>query len=484
VGAGYPSLKRSTLAVRQDAAVHVLFATAEFAPVVQVGGLGIAAAGLVDALRELGVDVTVVLPDYDGSITADQADATILDVPPWAGPASARAVEIEGAGLITLVNSPEIVRPHPYLQPDGRGWPDNDGRFIAFSAAVAALARSKQADVLHLNDWHTSAALGFIERPPPTVLTIHNLAYQGRTNPGWLLGFPFHRAAFVRDGDCNPLVGAIRMAGRVIAVSPTYAEEIQTPEGGMGIDDELRARRGALVGIRNGIDETAWNPSTDAFLPTRYDWPHLGPKAVAAAAVSAEIGLPTGPGPLVVMVSRLVQQKGVDLLLPILPYLERLPTRLALLGDGDQNLADALTAAAKRHSDHLAFRRGYDERLSHLLFGAGDLLLMPSRFEPCGLAQMQAMRYGTLPIVTDVGGLHDTVIDLDVHPDEGTGIVAPEPSPVALMDAVHRGLRAIGDPKRYEAAQRRGMTTDWSWRAPAREHAELYEQLVRDRGSR
>ena len=224
--------------------MKVLFATSELSPVASVGGLAVAAAGLVRALRNAGVEVTVVLPDYGGAELEERA-SVVLDVPLWAGPAVARHGVIAGVGSITLVRAFGSVRSHPYLQPDGTGWPDNDRRFFAFSAAVAALAELERPDILHLNDWHTSAALAYLFPRPPTVLTIHNLAYQGVTNPGWLPGFPHFREAFTRGGDCNPLAGGIRLADAIVAVSPTYAREIQTESYGFGLHDLLRARAGA-----------------------------------------------------------------------------------------------------------------------------------------------------------------------------------------------------------------------------------------------
>jgi starch synthase len=462
--------------------VRILFATSELAPVARVGGLAVAAAGLVQALRDLDLEVTIALPDYGGA-ALEETQVIPLDVPAWAGPAVARRGTIPGVGPVTLIQAYGSRRPHPYLQPDGVGWYDNDRRFFAFSAAVAALAALEQPDVLHLNDWHTSAALAYLPSRPPTVLTIHNLAYQGRTNPGWLNGFPQHREAFERDGDCNPLVGGIRLADAVIAVSPTYAREIVTAASGMGIHDELQAIGDRLVGILNGIDTTVWDPATDRYLPEGFSWPDLAGKVGARRALLDEVGLPDLGGRLVVMVSRLVEQKGVDLLLPVLDLLDRLPAQLAVLGDGDQSLAEALAAASVRMPERVAFRRGYDELLAHLLFAGGDLLAMPSRFEPCGLAQMQAMRYGTLPVVTDVGGLHDTVIDIDDAPMAGTGIVARVPTSLSLLDALHRGVRAHAVPARRKAMQRRGMTTDWSWTVPARQHLELYSKVITDRGS-
>jgi starch synthase len=395
----------------------------------------------------------------------------------------ARHGVIDGVGQITLVKARGSERPHPYQQADGTGWPDNDRRFLAFSVAVAALCEIETPDVLHLNDWHTSATLAFVFPRPPAVLTIHNLAYQGQTNWGWLNGFPHFREAYYRDGDCNLLVGGLRLADAIIAVSPTYAREILTEEWGMGVEDVLQSREDRLVGILNGIDTAAWDPAADPHLPRNYDITDLGGKDDARRSLMAELGLSDQGGPLVVVVSRLVEQKGVDLLLPLLDLLDRIPAQVAMLGDGDQVLAQALQRAAALWPDRVAFRRGYDEALSHLLFAGGDLLAMPSRFEPCGLAQMQAMRYGTLPVVTDVGGLHDTVVDIDDHPDDGTGFVARTATPVALLDALHRGVRALGVPTRRQAMQRRGMTADWSWDGPARQHVALYQQLISERGS-
>jgi starch synthase len=462
--------------------MKVLFATSELAPVASVGGLAVAAAGLVRALRDAGVEVTVVLPDYGDAELAEQS-SVLLDVPLWAGPAVARQGEIKGVGPITLVRTHGSVRPHPYVQADGSGWPDNDRRFLAFSTAVAALAELEQPDILHLNDWHTSAALAYLFPRPPTVLTIHNLAYQGVTNPGWLPGFPHFREAFTRHGDCNALVGGIRLADAIVAVSPTYAREILTEEFGMGVDAVLRAREDRLVGILNGIDTAVWDPAHDRHLAEPYSWGDMAGKAAARRAVLDEMALPDLNGPLLIMVSRLVEQKGVDLLVPALDMVERMPLQVAVLGDGDLELAEALAAAADRQPERVAFRQGYDDRLAHALFAGGDLLAMPSRFEPCGLAQMQAMRYGTLPVVTDVGGLHDTVVDVDDCPRDGTGVVAGSPTSLALLDALHRGVRAYIAPARRKAMQKRGMAHDWSWATPARQHLELYQQLLDDRGS-
>jgi starch synthase len=457
--------------------LRVLFASAEFAPLARVGGLAAAAAGLVAELRRHDVDVQVAIPDYFGTPLQGETVQRLV-VPEWAGPATARSGTLPGIGAITLIDAYGIARSHPYLQPDGSGWPDNDRRFMAFSAALAALTELAKPDVLHLNDWHTCASLGHLAVAPPTMLTIHTLGYQGRTNPGWLWTLPHHVEAFEQWGDCNPMIGGIRLADVVVAVSPHYAYEITTPEGGFGLDGPLRERGDRLVGILNGIDAQEWNPETDPHLPVNYSAADVSPKAAMRAELLARFGLTDGGGPLLTMVTRLADQKGVDLLLPVAPFLRGLGASLIVIGDGQQDLADAVTATADADPHRVAFVRGYDEALAHQLFGGADVFVMPSRFEPCGLAQMQSMRYGTLPLVTDVGGLHDTVVDVDASPTRGTGVVIPGANSVALMDGVHRMVKAYSQPRRRSAMQRRGMQIDWSWTSPAEEHIEWYRRIV------
>ena len=456
--------------------MRVLFATAELAPVARVGGLAAAAAGLVKALRHEGVDVDLVLPDYAG-LPLDDEVVESLEVPEWVGPTTVRRGVLAGVGPISLVEVPGMRRGHPYLEPDGTGYHDNDRRFYAFSAAVAALADERRPDVLHLNDWHTAGALAHVHRPVRSVLTIHTLGYQGQSNRGWLSVFGDHRDAYDVGGACNPLAGGIRLADLVIAVSPTYASEVVTPDGGFGLHHFLEAKGDRFVGILNGIDTGEWDPSTDPHLAAPFDASTPGAKAATKAALRAELGLADTDEPLAVVVTRLVHQKGIDLLLPSLEYLERLPVQVAVLGSGERPLVDALHAAAAEQPGRVAFRDGYDEGLAHRLFGGGDLFLMPSRFEPCGLAQMQSMRYGTLPVVTDVGGLHDTVIDVDADPKRATGVVTTSVDPLGVLDGLHRAVRAVRHTARRGAMQRRGMSIDWSWTEPARRHIDWYTKL-------
>ena len=465
--------------------MKVLFATAEYSPLARVGGLAAAAAGYVAELRRQGVDVHVVMPDY-GNVALSAQHSQPLDVADWAAPATARTGTVPSGGpaggpggdTVTLVDVPGMARAHPYLQPDGSGWPDNDRRFFAFSAAVAALISDTEPDVVHLNDWHTATALAHLRAPPPTVLTIHTLGYQGNTNRGWLDALPFRREQFDFRGDCNPLVGGIRASDLVVTVSPHYAAEITTRAGGFGVDAELTAKADRLVGILNGIDVDEWNPLTDTHLSVHYDLADLDPKVTLRDELLTEFGVAAGSGAVLAMVTRLAEQKGVDLVIPTIPFLRTIGARLLVLGSGDRGLVDALEAAAAAHPDLVGFRDGYDEGLAHRMFAGADAFVMPSRFEPCGLAQMQAMRYGTLPLVTNVGGLHDTVVDVDALASRGTGIVVAEPTSLAVLDGLHRMARAVAQPRRRQAMQRRGMSADWSWQQPTELHRQWYDRLA------
>ena len=467
--------------------MRVLLATAELAPLARVGGLAEACAGLVRELRATavttGVDVEVVLPDYFASPLADE-QITSVPVPDWAGSrANVRRGVHATVGPVTLISTTGTFKPHPYDDATGKGFPDNDVRFFGFAAAVAAHAAQTRPDVLHLNDWHPALALGFLADPPPTVLTIHTLGYQGAADDDWLGRVPYRPDAYTGWQRVNPLLGAIRLADRVITVSPTYAREIVTPEHGVGADADLAARGDELVGILNGIDVTEWDPAGDPHIAAQYDLSTVvaGKRACRAALVARArfAGPPVAADePVIGVVSRLVHQKGIDLLLESVPFLHHMGARMVVLGSGDAALSDGLRFMAEVHPDRLVFVDGYDAVLAHQIFAGSDLFAMPSRFEPCGLAQMQAMAYGTLPIVTDVGGLHDTVIDADALPDRGTGIAAHVPSAAAVTDALWRAVRLWRDEPRRTAAQRRGMSEDWSWKHPAQAHVALYRTVT------
>jgi starch synthase len=459
--------------------MRVLFATAEYAPLVKVGGLADASAGLAGALRAMGVEVDVILPDYAG----DRARGTSerLHVPAWVGTAWASTRSEVGAGDVTWISNESLTRPHPYVDDRGLGWPDNDFRFMAFSAAVASLAALRRPDILHLNDWHTAAALGLLREPIPSVLTVHNPAYQGTTSARWLSFIRRRPEAYEWYGDTNPLTGGIALSDAVVTVSPTFAAELLRPETSFGLQGPLRAKGDAFKGILNGIDTDVWNPAEDPHLPVRYGIETASRKRELGRRLAAEMGYTEGAGPLVGMVTRLTGQKGVDLALAATPLLEAADARMVLLGAGEAGLAAAAREIADSGGDRFAFYHGYDEGLAHRIFGACDLVLVPSRFEPCGLTQMQAMRYGAAPVVTDVGGLHDTVVDADAHPDDGTGFVALRPDGASVVDATSRAIRAWRNTRRRGEIRRRAMSRDWSWALPSRQYLSLYQGLISPR---
>ncbi len=456
--------------------MHVLFATAEYAPLAKVGGLGEAASGLVGCLRTIGVDVDVVVPDYTDGDLCDEIEIP-LDVPEWAGPAFARRGSLDGVGEVTLVRTPGLNRPHPYIDlTTGEGWPDNDHRFFAFSAAVAALVRAWKPDILHVNDWHTAATLPMVRGSIPTVITIHNLAYQGQCDPAWLARIGNAADPMAHDGSCNPLAGGVALADKVVVVSPGYASEIVREKDGWGLHEQLSRRGDDLIGIRNGIDPGLWNPGDDPLLPATYSISDLAGKEICRKELLRITGLEADRGPVIGMVCRLVPQKGVDIALELAPFLHTLPARLVITGSGSPELMRAAKAVAAAHPEHVHVE-SYDEALAHLVVAGSDLLLVPSRFEPCGLTQMQAMTCGTIPVVTGVGGLRDTVIDADRDPTRGTGFVADRPDPLSVLDALHRAVRGWSNSRRRRAVQRRGMTTDWSWVRPATAYLDLYQDL-------
>jgi len=459
--------------------MKVLFATAELSPLVSVGGLAHAASGLVRELRDLGVDVEVVVPDYS-SLPLDDEVLSEVAVPGWAAPAIVRDGLAADFGPVTLVRVPGIERPNPYVDEDGHGWPDNPERFFAFSAAVAGLARDRSPDILHCNDWHTAAALGLLETDVPTVFTIHTLGYQGWTSGGWLDRLTRSVDAFESYGGTNPLAGAIQIADRVIAVSPTYADEIRTVEGGSGLQDQLTGRGDNLIGILNGIDESVWSPEIDQAIAARYSADDPSGKEACRADLRAATGWPDDGTPIVAMVTRLVHQKGIEFALEAAAYAEGVPFRLAILGSGERWLADWAGHMAHLHPDRVWFHEGYHPVMSHRAFAGADLLLVPSRFEPCGLAQMQAMAYGTIPVVTPVGGLVDTVIDADADRKKGNGFRSGSVDTAGIVDALHRAVRAWKQPRRRASIQKRGMARDWSWTEPANEHIAVYRDLLVD----
>ncbi len=433
------------------------------------------------------------MPDYGTIELVDPTELPVLGLPDWAPRMVARRGWVPGVGELTLLRFPGSCRPSPYNNPTtGEAWPDTTEMFFTFSAGVAALAddgvhTSAEVsdsgpvgpyDVAHCNDWHTGAALAMLPEDVGSILTIHNLAYQGQAEPWWESRFGHKGATYRQYGQFNPLAGAVTLADRVVMVSEAYASEVVVEAGGCGLHNRLMERRSDLSGIRNGIDLGLWNPADDPLLPFGFDRDDLSGKELCRKELLRMAGLEAERGPVIGMVARMVHQKGIDLALDVVPFLDSMPARFVLTGSGSPSLTAMADEVARDYPDVFSFIPGYDEEFAHLVVAGSDLFMVPSRFEPCGLTQMQAMTCGTIPVVTNVGGLRDTVRDTDQNPRSGTGFVAHEPTSLGLIDAVHRASRGWSNSRRRGAVQRRGMTADWSWAKPAGRYVELYRQIV------
>jgi starch synthase len=472
--------------------LSVLSVASEVFPLIKTGGLADVAGALPGALAREGVGVVTLLPGYP-AVLARLGRATAARALPdlFGAPATLVAGKADGLDLIAI-DAPHLYARdgNPYLGPDGRDFPDNDRRFAALGAVGALLAREgaggRTFDVLHAHDWQAGLApayLAYADGPtPPSVFTVHNLAFQGRFEGLSLaaLGLPARAGGIdgvMHHGAVSTLKAGLQLASHVTTVSPTYADEIRTPEHGMGFDGLLRWRGAAVSGILNGIDTDAWNPATDALISATYDAEHLARRDKNAAALGRALGLAPEPGPIVGVVSRLSWQKGLDLLLEALPGVIARGASLALLGAGERALEDAFRAAAERYPGRVGVRVGYDEGLAHLIQAGSDVLVVPSRFEPCGLTQLCALRYGAVPVVAATGGLVDTVTDLSAGTD-ATGVVFSPVDAASLARALDTALDLHANRRAFRRLQRRGMSRDVSWAAPAAAYAALYRRLI------
>ena len=486
--------------------MRVLYAAAELYPWVKSGGLGDVSAALPPALTALGVDTRLLLPGFRGFLDAFHG---ITDVARLHTPFASERVRVGLARvpgtqrLAYVVDQPAFYdRPgNPYAGPDGRDWPDNHRRFGLFGWAAVELARGAdpdwQPEILHLHDWHGALAPAYLTASLPasgripSVFTIHNLAYQGLFPAAIFPELALPPAFFSIGGvEFHGLVSFMKAglvySDRLTTVSPAYAREIQTPDFGCGLDGLLHSRADVLTGILNGVDPQIWDPRHDAFLPLAYgieDAP--AGKAAAKAALRQRLRLDEREDALLCgVVSRLTPQKGLDLLLACLPDVIAGDNQLAILGSGDSDLEQGFVIGARAHKGRAAVELGYDEPLSHLIVGGSDVLLMPSRFEPCGLTQLYALRYGTLPLVRRVGGLADTVVDatsISLAEDSATGFAFDDDTPEALMSAIGRATTLFREPEIWLRMIRRAMTQDFSWEAAARRYIALYDELKQDR---
>ncbi len=477
--------------------MRVLQVASECFPLVKTGGLADVVGALPAALAPEGVAVTTMLPGYPAVMQALGEATAVHPLPGFFG-GQARLLRCHAAQLdLVVLDAPHLyARPgNPYLAPGGREWEDNGTRFAALAAAGAMVARGVMGqgfDAVHAHDWQaglTGAYLRFGPQPGvPVVFTIHNLAFQGQF-PSWLfplLGLPtdaFAMAGLEYHGGVGLLKAGLWFADRITTVSPSYATEIRTAEGGMGLDGLLRGRGGDVSGILNGIDTEEWDPATDAHLAARFSADDVGPRGQNKAALQRRFGLEErADAPLFGFVGRLAWQKGVDLILESLPWLLGSGAQLVVLGTGDAALEERCQGAAAANAGRIGTVIGFDEGLARLIYGGADSVLVPSRFEPCGLAQLCALRYGAPPLVARVGGLADTVIDANeaaVASGSGTGVQFAPVQVEMLGAAIQRMVALYRQPALWARLQGNAMRADVSWQRSAGRYAALFRELAR-----
>nr|WP_319246391.1 glycogen synthase GlgA [uncultured Celeribacter sp.] len=466
----------------------VLSITSECVPLVKTGGLADVAGALPGALAPLGVEMRTLLPGYRAVLEAHPEAPTVFEVYDLFGGYAAIRRAALGETVLYILDAPHLFDRDGslYFGPDGYDWPDNPQRFAALSLAGAMIATHGIEDwfpqVLHLQDWQSGLTpvylreLGAAERVK-TLMTIHNIAFQGCTGGDMVgtLGLPpqgFTSSGYEYWGQISALKAGIVGATKVSTVSPTYAQELMTPDFGMGMEGILAARGADFVGILNGIDETVWKPS--------YKAPQG--KAKYTKALREELGLPDSDGPLCVVISRLTGQKGFDLLLEALPSLLEQGGQLALLGSGDSWFEAAFRDAALRHPG-VAVRIGYDEAFAHRLIEGGEAILVPSRFEPCGLTQLYGLRYGTLPLVSLTGGLADTVINANpaaLARGVANGLQFHPITAQALSQSLRRLCRLYRQPDVWQKMMRNAMAQPVGWGTSAAAYAALFENMIDD----
>ncbi len=489
----------------------ILFVSAEVYPFAKVGGLADVAGALPKALAELGADVRVITPFY-GDIQEKAKNfgiksAEIKGVPVVIGD-DIENFELFSAKLPDSQVPIYFVKSERYFDRKGiyfdpktkKNFPDQAERLVFFAKAVLESADSLKfkPDILHLNDHHTSILPVYLKilhrhhpiwRKTASVLTIHNLAYQGvfPASVMELLGlgeeFFYPEGPFEFYGNVNFLKIGILFADVVNTVSPTYAQEIQTPEYGNKLDGVLRSVSQKVFGIINGVDYSVWDPAVDKDIEYNYSADDLSGKRMMKSSVLRQFKLPEELDvPLLGMIGRMAEQKGFDLVAEILPELIKHDLKLVVLGSGDPKYEKMFKSAAEKYPKKLSVFTGFNGPLAHKIEAGADMFVMPSRFEPCGLNQMYSLRYGTVPLVRRTGGLADTVIDVDEKPNVGTGFVFSEYSPQALLNAINRALMHFSETKRWRKIILRGMKQDFSWEASARKYLELYKKAIEFKG--
>lgn len=474
----------------------ILFVTSEAHPLIKTGGLADVSGSLPKALASLGIAVRLIMPNYQAVKTTEEiyykstvrvnnTDVNILEtllpgteVPVW------------------LVDCPKFfdLPGNPYLDENGKPWMNNADRFALFCRTAVEVAMNRgyldwMPDIVHCNDWQSGlvpALLSLETHRPATVFTIHNMAYQGlfpkTTQASLNLPKPlWHPNGIEFNGLLSFIKGGIAYADHITTVSPTYAREIQTADFGYGLEGLLSYRKEALSGIINGIDAEQWNPETDPSITEHFNSSTIHKKQLNKTALQNKYSLPADKNiPVFALVSRLVEQKGIDLILECLPEILALPLQLVLLGRGDPRFEQALSDFANANPEKVVITLGYDEALAHQIEAGADIFLMPSRFEPCGLNQLYSQRYGTIPIVRKTGGLADTVVDTlpeTLNNNTATGFVFNAATPGALMETIKRALIVYNQPEAWKQLQACGMQKDFSWNNSAKAYRALYEQI-------
>jgi len=487
--------------------MEVLFATSEAEPLVRTGGLAEVSLGLPKALRARGHDVRLVLPGYSQALTAAEelSEVAQLEIKGARERVRILAGRVPDSTLpVYLVDAPSLFEREggPYANADGDEWADNAERFVVFSRAIAAMGLGIedlgwQPEIVHCNDWQTGLAPALLALEPirpASLFTVHNMAAQGLFS--WDV---FHRLAIPRPlwsrhglehyGNFSFLKGGLAFSDRINTVSPTYAREIQTEALGCGLEEVLQLHAERLAGVLNGVDYDTWNPASDPHLSSNYDVEHLDDRPANKLMLQRHLGLPESVDtPLIGYAGRLLERRGSDILLEIVPELERLDAQLVVLGQGDRELEHAWGRAASRWTRRLAVVIGNDEPLLHQLEAAADLFVIPSRIEPCGLDQLHSMRYGAIPIARHTGGLADSVIDagnINPPPAEATGFCFDSPEPGVLLATLRRALARYREQGTYwETLLRNGMQRDFGWPRSAASYESLYGEALehRDRG--
>ncbi|WP_152206597.1 glycogen synthase GlgA [Marinobacter changyiensis] len=480
--------------------IPVLFVTSELYPLVKTGGLADVSSSLPEALCGLGYDVQVLLPGYPDALAAARKAGSRRKAQFRIGQyeVSLWQTRVPGTAFtLWLVDCPLLFdRPgNPYQNEEGQDWWDNAHRFELFGRVGAMMAMGEAGlswtpDLVHCNDWQTGLIPVFmapVSRRPGIIFTIHNLAYHGVFPHQTFqdLGLPeslwrWDQLEF--HGQLSFIKGGLVFSDRITTVSPGYAREIQTPEFGHGLDGLLRSRQEALTGILNGIDVRVWNPQEDPELTFHYRRNHLKNKARCKVSLQQELCLDVSDGPLLSFIGRLVEQKGVDWLISVMPELLERHCQFVLLGSGEARYEAPLKQLAQQWPGQMSLTLGYDEGLAHRITAGSDIFLMPSRFEPCGLNQMYSLRYGTVPVVHAVGGLSDTVHDpQDADTSVANGFRFSEANEQSLLAAINRALESYSNRQSWRRLQDNGMAADYSWQQRAQSYDDLYQAILKER---